>query len=85
MEGWLRQTYAHLRESDAKGEQIWTMYAAWIAVRIGENAQALKWLEKGRDEKASFMLYVNVDPIWEPLRSDPRFVRFNEKVDSFSP
>ena len=39
----------------------------------GENDLALKWLEKGYQERDSGMVYLNADPTWDDLRSEPRF------------
>jgi hypothetical protein len=33
----------------------------------------LKYLEKGFQERDAGMTYIAVDPIYDPLRSDPRF------------
>ena len=81
-DAWTRKSLDEMNEWDRKGEQVWTMYGAWLSVRLGEKDQAFKWLEKARDEKASFMLYLNIDPVWDPLRSDPRFDQLKEEIAS---
>src|SRR5262249_33546390 len=49
----------------------------WIArfyARMGDEERALKWLQEDSKERADeWLVYLNVDPIWDPLRSDPRF------------
>ena len=49
----------------------------WIALvhtGLGERDEALRWLEKAQERPhALFGTAPNVDPIWDPLRSDPRF------------
>ena len=49
------------------------MSFARIYAGLGDKDQAFKWLEKGYDERAAPLFYIKVDPIWDPLRSDPRF------------
>jgi TolB-like protein len=48
--------------------QIGTLYT-----RAGKIDEALEWLEKACDEKDSNMPYINVDPIFDILRDEPRF------------
>jgi tetratricopeptide (TPR) repeat protein len=40
---------------------------------LGENAQALTWLEKGYEIRDPKMAFLKVEPKWNDLRSDPRF------------
>ncbi len=42
-------------------------------VRLGDKDRAIEWLEKSFREKSINIQYLKVDPIWDPLRSDPRF------------
>jgi len=44
-----------------------------IYVGLGEQDHAIEWLEKAYNERAVTLLYVKVDPRFDPLRSDPRF------------
>jgi len=39
----------------------------------GENSRALDWLERGLEEHAAGMPYLSADPLYDPLRGDPRF------------
>jgi serine/threonine-protein kinase len=45
----------------------------WICIGLGDRESALQWLEKAYEERDSQLLYLNVDPIYEGLRSDARF------------
>ena len=41
---------------------------------LGDNEEALKWLAVAAEKPQSFWTpYLNVDPVYDPLRSDPRF------------
>ena len=46
---------------------------AELYARAGEKDRALEWLEKAYQERDSQMVYLNVEPIWDNLRPDPRF------------
>ena len=42
-------------------------------VGLGETDQALHWLEKARDDRSPALTQLAADPIFDPLRSEPRF------------
>jgi len=48
--------------------QIGTLYT-----RAGKNDEALDWLEKAFEEHSANVPYLKVDPIFDHLRSEPRF------------
>jgi serine/threonine protein kinase/Tfp pilus assembly protein PilF len=47
---------------------------------LGDKNQALEWLERAYEERSSFLDEIKVDPKWDGLRSDPRFVALMKKV-----
>lgn len=52
------------------------MPALWVArvyTALGEKEEALTWLRKAYDERSPQLPFLNVDPRWDTLRSDPRF------------
>jgi DNA-binding winged helix-turn-helix (wHTH) protein/TolB-like protein/tetratricopeptide (TPR) repeat protein len=42
-------------------------------VRLGDPDQALFWLERLFEERTPWVRTLRVEPLWDPLRSDPRF------------
>ncbi len=58
----------------SKAGYIPPTYLARIYVGLGERDQALTWLEKGYAAHDSHMEFLGVEPSFDPLRSDPRFV-----------
>jgi class 3 adenylate cyclase/TolB-like protein/Tfp pilus assembly protein PilF len=49
----------------------------WIALvytGLGEIAPAVAWLERAYEERSSWLVWIKVEPRFDPLRSDPRFV-----------
>jgi hypothetical protein len=53
---------------------------AYQAMLMGNNSLALDWLEKAYDHHDYWLLFVNVDPQWDPVRSDPRFPPLMHKL-----
>ena len=49
----------------------------WIALvytGLGDHDQALAWLERAYEERSSWLVWIKVEPRFDGLRSDPRFV-----------
>jgi hypothetical protein len=49
------------------------MAVALLAVRAGEKPLALDWLERAYAAHSPMIVYVAVDPQFDPLRAEPRF------------
>jgi hypothetical protein len=48
-------------------------YVAAIHLALGDKEQAVSRLEKAFEEHSHWLAYLKVDPVLDPLRSDPRF------------
>jgi len=48
-------------------------YTAIYYAQIGEKDQAFAWLEKAYESHDGELYKIKVDPLWDPLRDDPRF------------
>lgn len=68
-----RKSLRDMKASASRGEKVWTMYGAWLSTRLGERDLAFEWLDKALGERSPLLLYLNIDPRWDGLRSDPRF------------
>ena len=51
-----------------------------IYAGLNEVDEAFEWLEKGYEERAFDITYLNVWPLVDNLRSDPRFVEILERI-----
>ncbi len=52
---------------------------------LGKNDQAFRWLEMAADPKSrqydpAWLSFLNVDPLMDPLRDDPRFSKLIAKI-----
>ncbi len=50
-----------------------------IHAALGDHEKALTWLEKAYEER-SFLVYLKVDPAFDALREEERFVKILEKI-----
>jgi serine/threonine-protein kinase len=64
----------------SKTEYVSSMSLALVHIGLGENQAALGWIEKALGEQAGLLVWLKVDPEFDPLRSDPRFQQILEKV-----
>ncbi|MFN2601849.1 MAG: protein kinase [Gemmatimonadaceae bacterium] len=53
---------------------------ATLHLGLGNNQQALDWMERSYDERRGWMAYLNVHPILDPVRDEPRFKALVEKM-----
>jgi DNA-binding winged helix-turn-helix (wHTH) protein/tetratricopeptide (TPR) repeat protein len=53
---------------------------AVLYVGLGQNEQAMEWLEKSYQARNTIAVYAKTDPSLDPLRSDPRFSRFIQRM-----
>lgn len=90
--GWRAQEYASCgRKAEAQKvlSQLYELsrdhYISphWFAATeagLGNKDQAFKWLDQTIDRRFGPMIYLKVNPIWDPLRSDPRFAERLRRV-----
>ncbi|HKY28125.1 MAG TPA: protein kinase [Pyrinomonadaceae bacterium] len=46
---------------------------ALVYIGLGDKDNALYWLEEALKARFGWLIWINVEPKWDPLRSDPRF------------
>ena len=49
-------------------------------VQAGDKEQALTWLAKAAQERNRYALEFRVNPIFDPLRADPRFEKLVNQI-----
>jgi serine/threonine-protein kinase len=64
----------------SKKEYVSSMSIALVHIGLGENQAALTWLEKALGEQAGLLVWLKVDPEFDPLRSDSRFQKILARV-----
>ena len=56
------------------------LYLAAIHVGLGEKDQAFQLLDKAYQERTDRLVYLKVEPMADPIRSDPRFTQLLAKI-----
>lgn len=55
-------------------------YFGMLYAGLGEKNEALTWLEKAYEERADGLTWLNVDPMLDDLRPDPRFQQLLRRI-----
>jgi serine/threonine protein kinase/Flp pilus assembly protein TadD len=67
-------------EELSKQHYVSPYHTAVIYAGLGERAQALAWLEKARDERFNWMPFIQVDPLFDSIRSEPKFAELVRSI-----
>ena len=57
----------------SKDRYVSPYFIALIYVGLNDKDEAFDWLEKAFAERSAGMVYLKVEPMFDPIRSDPRF------------
>jgi TolB-like protein/DNA-binding winged helix-turn-helix (wHTH) protein/Tfp pilus assembly protein PilF len=55
-------------------------YLALLYIGLGDREQAVAWLDRGYDDRSNNMIFLNVVPQFDSLRSDPRFQDLRHRI-----
>ncbi len=64
-----------------RSRYVSTIYFACIYAGLRDRDQTCLWLEKAYQERADGLNYINVEPGFDFLRSDPRFQKLLRRID----
>jgi eukaryotic-like serine/threonine-protein kinase len=70
----------HQLDSLTKTEYVTAYAVALVYTGLGDKNQAFAWLSRGVDERTHWLVWLNRDRRWDPLRSDPRFAALVRRV-----
>jgi TolB-like protein/Tfp pilus assembly protein PilF len=69
-----------LKRIEAERGSIPTFSFIWAYAGLNDKEHAFAWLEKSYEERRDRMVWLNVDPLLDPLRPDPRFHELVRRV-----
>jgi DNA-binding winged-HTH domains len=88
----LRQAYAttgwrgywqkrlELLRMAAKQRSVSPLRFAQLYARVGDKDKAFEWLERAHREHDASLILIKIDPIWDDLRSEPRFANLLHRI-----
>ena len=67
------------------GEEEWKdevppVFFAIAYTILGNSSQALAWLDRAVEERSEYLVFLKVDPIFDKLRTEPKFAFLIEKI-----
>jgi len=68
-------------QARSKKEYVSPFYIATVYLGLGKNEQALTWLEKAYEDRSNGLVFLNVEPELDPVRSNPRFFSIRTKLN----
>lgn len=69
------------RLTELSKERFITAYSfAEASLGLRRKEETLDWLEKAYQERSGWLLGMVVDPLWDPFRSEPRFIELLKKI-----
>jgi tetratricopeptide (TPR) repeat protein len=72
-----KELFAHAMKTDKAAAPY---RAAEVCVALGDVDRALSYLEEGYRIRALHMFFTNVEPAFDPIRNDPRFIALLKKL-----
>jgi TolB-like protein/DNA-binding winged helix-turn-helix (wHTH) protein len=69
----LRAWQIGMEREIANHQPIPSLWMAFIYSALDDRDNAFRWLDKALENRSWCILYLKDDPIWDPIRSDPRF------------
>jgi hypothetical protein len=64
----------------SKRKHVSPYFIAIIYAGLNNKVQALVWLEKAYEERSNQLVYLDVEPIFDNFRSDPRFQNLSKRI-----
>ncbi|NIM91454.1 MAG: protein kinase [Candidatus Aminicenantes bacterium] len=63
-----------------KHEHVSPYHIALLSFNLGEDELGFEWLDRAYKEHEDWLLYLKVEPLFDSVRSDPRFTKLLKKI-----
>jgi tetratricopeptide (TPR) repeat protein len=74
------QLLTQMKESEQHGP-LWAFGFALVYIGLGDKNEAVNWLERSyKNKEFAKLSLIKVEPMLDPLRSDPRFEKLANQV-----
>ena len=73
------QIIEELKERTAR-EYIDPLLIAYIYIALGNKDEAFAWMDRARQERSGMICWLQIEPKFDPIRSDPRFANLVHRM-----
>ena len=77
---WSNRLTVAQSEYDEQSGQWRSLMVAEVYAHLNQRDSAFEWLKRAFQERSEILLWLNVDPCWDNIRSDWRFVALLERL-----
>jgi serine/threonine-protein kinase len=67
-------------ESETRARYVSPVALATAHIALGNADEAFRWIEQARLERRGWLAYLRVEPIFDPIRGDPRFGELMDRM-----
>jgi Tfp pilus assembly protein PilF len=67
--------------AQSKKKYVSPFYVATVYLGLGKDELAMDWLEKAYADRSNGLVFLKVEPELDPLRSNPRFISLQHKLN----
>ncbi len=66
-------TVLHELRNRSEREQVDPLAFAWLYIALDDREEAFSWLQRAYESHSSWLIFLKVQQIYEPLEADPRY------------
>ncbi|MEE8522751.1 MAG: tetratricopeptide repeat protein [Thermoanaerobaculia bacterium] len=67
-------------QADSRRRYVPAYHVATVHAALGDHRQALDLLDEARGNRDNWLVFLDIDPVWDDLRSEPRFAALRREV-----
>jgi len=71
----------HELEEMSRHKQVASYDLALLYTGLGERDEAIEQLNRAYEDRSGFIIYLGVEPQFDPLRSDPRYTELLRRMN----
>jgi TolB-like protein/DNA-binding winged helix-turn-helix (wHTH) protein/Tfp pilus assembly protein PilF len=67
--------------AESQSKYVSGFFVSWVCIELDQKEEALHWLQRAYEQNDYQLSWISVSPVFDPLRSDPRFADLVRRAD----